>query len=132
MQKSKVKNLKNPKNLKKQQKKLLQSQHLRSKLKKPSHRNLSKNKANLKRIISQRPIMTMMNNKKLIRRKIFYLDKSIKHQIKMMGPELFIQVSTHRIQILKWLKNIVFNMVYFKKMTQFEFKSNLQRKNDYM
>jgi hypothetical protein len=132
MQKSKVKNLKNPKNLKKQQKKLLRSQHLRSKLKKPNHRNLSKNKANLKRIISQRPIMTMMNNKKLIRRKIFYLDKSIKHQIKMMGPELFIQVSTHRIQILKWLKNIVFNMVYFKKMTQFEFKSNLQRKNDYM
>jgi hypothetical protein len=102
MQKSKVKNLKNLKSLKKQQqRKLPQSRHQRSKLKIPSNKKLSKNKSNLKKITSQKLKMTMINNKKLIRKKIFCLGKRSKHQIKMMELELFIQVSIHKIQILK-------------------------------
>lgn len=97
-----------------------------------NHQNLVNHKVKLKKIRKQNQKMMKINNKKSIKRKIFYLAKSIKLQMKMMEPELFILVYMHKTLILKWQKNIVFNMDYYKEMMQFEFKNNLPRKSDYI
>jgi hypothetical protein len=96
------------------------------------HQNLLNHKVNLRKIIKLRLKMMKINNKKSIKRKIFYLAKSIKLQMKMMERELFILVYLHKSLIPKWEKNIVFNMDYYKEMMQFEFKNNLPRKSDYI
>ena len=81
-------------------------------------------KQKLRKITKLNLNMMRINNKKSIKRKIFYLAKSIKLQIKKTEPGLFIQVCMHKAQILKWQKNIVFNMDYYKKMMQYESKNN--------
>ena len=96
------------------------------------HQNLLNHKVNLRKIIKLRLKMMKINNKKSIKRKIFYLAKSIKLQMKMMERELFILVYLHKSLIPKWEKNIAFNMDYYKEMMQFEFKNNLPRKSDYI
>lgn len=54
--------------------------------------------------------------KKLIRKKISYLDKSSKLLNKMKEPEHFIPVYMHKIQNLKWPKDTAFNMDSYKEM----------------
>jgi hypothetical protein len=82
------------------------------KRKKSKSRNPTQNqKQRAKKMVNSTPRKIIkMINKFWIKRKIFFPGKSIKHQIKMMELELFIQVYLRKVLIARLLKNIVYSM----------------------